>query len=220
MISWRHLWETLTTCKPYYHFPDKELHGTYSLNGDHQQRSRRRTAAYCPGEVSPNLYSSSGISHQIESGPRRTATAEEHHDRCPEDVLSAREEKPKKRERQEDTQQDRGRKMARTGERRDDRRSKPSASRFTSFTPLTTPIDQVLMQIKDEGALTFPSNLEGDPNKWSRDKYCRFYRDHKHDTADCYNLKQQTEALIRQGKLQKFVNRESRPAPRAGSPTR
>ena len=72
MISWRHLWETLTTCKPYYHFPDKELHGTYSLNGDHQQRSRRRAAAYCPGEVSPNLYSSSGISHQIESGPRRT----------------------------------------------------------------------------------------------------------------------------------------------------
>ena len=33
-----------------------------------------------------------------------------------EDALLAREEKPRKRERQEDTQQDRGRKMARTGE--------------------------------------------------------------------------------------------------------
>ena len=32
------------------------------------------------------------------------------------DALLAREEKPRKRERQEDTQQDRGRKMARTGE--------------------------------------------------------------------------------------------------------
>ena len=34
-----------------------------------------------------------------------------------EDVLLAREEKPRKRERQKDTRQDRGRKMARTGER-------------------------------------------------------------------------------------------------------
>ena len=82
-----------------------------------------------------------------------------------EDALLAREEKPKKRERQEDTRQDRSRKMARTGERRDDRRSKPSAGRFTIFTVLTAPIDQVLMQIKDEGASTFPGKLKGDPNK-------------------------------------------------------
>ena len=46
--------------------------------------------------------------------------------------------------------------MTRMGERRDDKRSKPPLSRFT---PLTTPIDQVLMQIKDEGALTFPRKL-------------------------------------------------------------
>ena len=62
-----------------------------------------------------------------------------------EDALLAREEKLRKRERQEDTQQDKGRKMARTGERRDDRLFKPPIGRFTSFTPLTAPIDQVLM---------------------------------------------------------------------------
>ena len=55
--------------------------------------------------------------------------------------------------------------MARTREQWEDRRSKPPTGKFTSFTPLTTPIDQVLMQIKDEGALTFPSKLKGDPNK-------------------------------------------------------
>ena len=93
-----------------------------------------------------------------------------------EDALLAREDKPRKRERQEDTRQDRGRKMARTGEQRDDRRSKPPTGRFTSFTPLTAPIDQVLMQIKDEGTLTFPSKLKGDPSKRQRDKYCRFQR--------------------------------------------
>ena len=77
----------------------------------------------------------------------------------------------------------------------------PPTGRFTSFTPLTTPIDQVLMQIKDEGTLTFPNKLKGDPSKRPRDKYYRFHRDHGHDTADCYDLKQQIEAFIRQGKL-------------------
>ena len=42
-----------------------------------------------------------------------------------EDTLLAREEKPKKRERQKDMRQDRGWKMARIRERRDDRHIKP-----------------------------------------------------------------------------------------------
>ena len=88
--------------------------------------------------------------------------------------------------------------MARIGERQEDRR----------FTPLTASIDQVLMQIKNEGALTFPGKLKGDLNKRSRDKYCRFHLDHGHNTADCYDLKQQIKSLIKQGKLQKFVSKK------------
>ena len=118
-----------------------------------------------------------------------------------EDALLAREEKPRKRERQDDIQQDQGRKKARMRDRRDERRPKPPRGRFTSFTPLTAPVNQVLMQIKDEEALTYPGKLKGDPNRHSKDKYCRFHRDHGHDTADCYDLKQQIEALIKQGKL-------------------
>ena len=64
------------------------------------------------------------------------------------------------------------------------------------------------MQIKDEGSLTFPGKLKGDPNNRSRDKYYRFHRNYGHDTSDCYDLKQQIEALIRQGKLQRFVSKE------------
>ena len=64
------------------------------------------------------------------------------------------------------------------------------------------------MQIKDEGTLTFPGKLKSDPSKRSRNKYCRFHRDHDHDTANCYDLKQQIEALIREGRLQKFVSKE------------
>ena len=87
--------------------------------------------------------------------------------------------------------------MARTGDKREDRHSKPPTRRFISFTPSNTPIDQVLMQIKDEGALTFSGKLKGDPSKRSRDKYCCFHRDHDHNTSECYELKQQIEALIR-----------------------
>ena len=125
-----------------------------------------------------------------------------------EDALLAREDKPRKRERLEEAGQDHGGKKPRTGDRRDEKRSKPPGGRFTSFTPLNAPLEQVLMQIKDEGALTFSGKLKSDPTKRSRNKYCRFHRDHGHDTADCYDLKQQIEALIKEGKLQKFVSKE------------
>ena len=101
-----------------------------------------------------------------------------------------------------------GRKKPRTGDRRDERRPKPLGGRFTSFTLLNAPLDQVLMQIKDERTLTFLGKLKSDPSKRSRNKYCRFYHDHGHDTADCYDLKEQIEALIKEGKLQKFVSKE------------
>ena len=87
-----------------------------------------------------------------------------------------------------------------------------------SFSSLATLIDQVLMQIKDEGALTFPGKLKGDPNKRSRDKYCRFDHGHGHDTANYYDLKQQIEAFIRQGKLQRFVSREKAKPPQEQVP--
>jgi len=49
--------------------------------------------------------------------------------------------------------------------------------------------------------------MKGDPNKHNKNKYCRFYRDHEHGTNECYDLKQQIENLIRQGKLRNFLGR-------------
>ena len=71
------------------------------------------------------------------------------------------------------------------------------------------------MQIKDEGALTFPGKLKGDPSKRSKDKYYRFHchHDHGHDTSNCFDLKLQIKALIRQGKLQRFIGKEGMDQP-------
>jgi hypothetical protein len=78
-------------------------------------------------------------------------------------------------------------------------------------------IDQVLLQIQDNPEIRWPGKLRSDPARRSKDFYCRFHRDHGHTTEDCYALKQQIEALIRQGKLGKFVRQdkpEARPEPR------
>ena len=110
--------------------------------------------------------------------------------------------------------------MARIEEWQEDRHSKPPAGKFTSFTPLTTLIDQVLTLIKDKGALTFLGKLKGNPNKRSKDKYCHFHYDHSHDIANCYDLKQQIETLIKQGKLKRFVNWEGANPPQEQVPQR
>ena len=63
IISWCRLWENTATCTPYKRYLDKELHGTYPLDGNHQQHSGRRAMTYCPGETGPNPYSDSGAPH-------------------------------------------------------------------------------------------------------------------------------------------------------------
>ena len=118
-----------------------------------------------------------------------------------EDAMIARGGRVKKRERQDDLHPEKGRKSARTSDRRDDKRSRPPPGRTMNFTPLNTPLDQVLMQIRDDVPLTWPEKLKGDPNNMTRNKYYHFHEDHRHDTFKCYDLKQQMEALIKQGKL-------------------
>ena len=50
--------------------------------------------------------------------------------------------------------------------------------------------------------------MKGDPNKRNRNKYCRFHRDHGHDADEYFDLKQQIENLIKQGKLRNFLGRD------------
>ena len=95
------------------------------------------------------------------------------------------------------------------GEKKDrDSKKVGSSSQTQQYTPLNMPFEQVLMQIKDDPSLKWSEKMKGDPNKRNRNKYCRFHRDHGHDTNECFNLKQQIENLIRQGKLRNFLGRD------------
>ena len=85
----------------------------------------------------------------------------------------------------------------------------PSA-RNQQHMPLNALLEQVLMQIKDDPSLKWPKKMKGDPNKCNWNKYCRFYRDHGHDTDECFDLKQQIENLIRQRKLSNFLGRDNK----------
>jgi hypothetical protein len=93
-------------------------------------------------------------------------------------------------------------------ERKNTSSSNQREERPSSFTPLNMSIDQVLLQIQDSPDIKWPGKLRSDPTKRSKDLYCRFHRDHGHTTEDCFALKQQIEALIRQGKLGKFVRQD------------
>ena len=90
---------------------------------------------------------------------------------------------------------------------RDNKKLGPSAWN-QQYTPLNMPLEQVFMQIKDDPSLKWPEKMKGDPNKRNRNKYCCFHRDHRHDTNECFDLKQQIENLIRQGKLRNFLGRD------------
>ncbi|XP_050246513.1 uncharacterized protein LOC126694328 [Quercus robur] len=59
--------------------------------------------------------------------------------------------------------------------------------------------------IKDEHYLKWPRPLHSSPNVRDKNKYCRFHKDHGHNTEECRDLKERIEELIRKGKLQKYV---------------
>ena len=101
-------------------------------------------------------------------------------------------------------------KNAWTGDKKDKDSKKVSLSlrQNLHYTPLNTPLDQVLMQIKDNSSLKWLEKMKGNPNECNKNKYYCFHRDHGHETDKCYDLKHQIEDFIRQGKLRNFLGRD------------
>ena len=66
---------------------------------------------------------------------------------------------------------------------------------------LIMPIEQVLMQIRDDPSLQWLKLISTPLERRNKSKSCRFHQDHGHHTDECRHLKDQVETLIRQGKL-------------------
>ena len=64
------------------------------------------------------------------------------------------------------------------------------------------------MQIKDDVSLKWLEKMKGDLSMQNKSKYYHFQRDHRHDTDECYDLLQQIEVLIKQGKFKNFLGRD------------
>ncbi|XP_030949919.1 uncharacterized protein LOC115973819 [Quercus lobata] len=126
-----------------------------------------------------------------------------------EDALAAIKdvEKPGDKAKKEDDR--RGQKRKRPDRRNNDgnRRKDDKDPRTVKFTPLVMLVDKILTQIKDKHYLKWPRPLHSSPNVRDKNKYCRFHKDHNHNTEDCRDLKEQIEELIQKGKLQKYVKK-------------
>lgn len=71
------------------------------------------------------------------------------------------------------------------------------------------PVDKILMQIKDDHALTWPKLLYSLPNIHDKKKYCHFHKDQGHYMEDCRYLKEHIEELIQKRKVIKIVSKDS-----------
>ena len=68
-----------------------------------------------------------------------------------------------------------------------------------TFTPLTRPIQEIMVAAKVQNLLKKPGKMKSPPEKRNKDKYCRYHKDHGHDTEDCFRLKIAIEKLIEAG---------------------
>jgi len=68
-------------------------------------------------------------------------------------------------------------KKAKVGEKRDrnGKKAGSSSGRYFNYTPLNTPFDQVLMQIKDDPPLKRLKRMKRDPSKQNKSKYYLFH---------------------------------------------
>ncbi|XP_058092408.1 uncharacterized protein LOC131238830 [Magnolia sinica] len=90
------------------------------------------------------------------------------------------------------------------------RPSRKSESRFSSYTPLNTSPEKILLDIRDKKLLHWPSCMKTEAGQRDKRRYCRFHHDHGHNTSDCVDLKEEIETLIRKCHLHQYIKKGER----------
>ncbi|KAK0583290.1 hypothetical protein LWI29_035505 [Acer saccharum] len=104
--------------------------------------------------------------------------------------------------------------------------------RYNHYTPLTGDHDEILSVVEDKGLAKYPRQQSANARR-DTTKYCRFHKDHGHETSKCFQLRDHIESLIRDGHLKDFAlkgdkhggrqdsrqgNGQERKSPRRSSP--
>ncbi|KAG8365105.1 hypothetical protein BUALT_Bualt18G0069600 [Buddleja alternifolia] len=125
-------------------------------------------------------------------------------------IEAERESSDKKRKKNED-QNDQGKRKkvwerlsVSTSSSKDQR----NTQKYDNYTPLNASKNEILMYIQDKESIKWPGKMRTPANKRNRNRYCRYHRDHGHETEDCELLKKEIEDLIKRGHLSRFIDRD------------
>ncbi|GAV59239.1 hypothetical protein CFOL_v3_02770 [Cephalotus follicularis] len=119
---------------------------------------------------------------------------------------NAPERKEKRKERSDLSKEDLRHKLSR---REGSSRGGAPIPAYNTFAPLLDTHTRILAVEQDKVPFQWPEKLRSPAENRNVEKYCRYHRDHGHDTEECMQLKNQIEDLIRKGHLRKYVDRDA-----------
>ncbi|XP_058082420.1 uncharacterized protein LOC131230525 [Magnolia sinica] len=91
---------------------------------------------------------------------------------------------------------------------RDYRQSRRPEDKFHFYTPLNNYTEQIILDIRGQRLLNWPVCMKTDVENRDKRMYCRFHRDHGHNTSDCVDIKDEIVTLIRKGHLHRYTKEE------------
>ncbi|KAK0584356.1 hypothetical protein LWI29_011870 [Acer saccharum] len=114
------------------------------------------------------------------------------------------EHKDDKKTQSRDRQKDEKNQKGQPRESRGNNRTSRFRGRYSHYTPLTCDQEEILSVVEDKGLAKYPRQQSNNARR-DTTKYCRFHKDHRHDTSKCFQLRDHIESLIREGHLKDFT---------------